>query len=164
MKRTILYCIASSVILFIVSFFLRRTIFNFFLSLFNESNLDFAVYQVNGYFIRALKVGTGIGLIPLLLMAAWVMGSITSFRKRSFSILIVLICIALAIMLNVSRVSNHQMAISSLGTPIPFPIEKLYFEYAIVIGLVSGSVISYVFFRKRKLQEETKAAIEAIGT
>lgn len=163
MKRTTLYCIVSSVILFIGSFLLRGTISNFFLSLFNESNLDFAVYQVNGYCIRDLKVSTGIGLTPLLLMAAWVLGSITSFRKRSFSVLIVLVCIALAIVFNVYRINSHQMAISPLGTPIPFPIEKLYFEYAIIIGAVVGSVISYVIFRKRKWQEETKTAIEAIG-
>ena len=164
MRRTILYCLISAVILFVVSFFLRDTIHDFFLSLFNGSNLQFAVYALNSYLIIALKVSVSIGTIPLLLLVAWISGNITSFRKRSFSVLIVLVCIVLAIMLNVFRISSHEMVISPLGAPIPFPIEKLYFEYAIIIGVVSGSVISYFIFRKRKSQEETKAAIEEIGT
>jgi len=164
MKRTISYCIISSVILFIVSFFLSHTIFNFFLALFNRSNLQFAVYALNSYFIIALKVSVSIGTIPLLLLVAWISSNITSFRKRSFSVLIVLVCIVLAIMLNVFRISSHEMSISPLGAPIPFPIEELYFEYAIIIGVVSGSIISYFIFRKRKSQEETNAAIEEIGT
>jgi len=163
-KRTILYCMVSSVILFIVSFFLSRTISDFFLSLFNGSNLQFAVYALNSYFIIALKVSVSIGTIPLLLLVAWISGNITSFRKRSFSVLIVLVCMVLTIMLNVFRISSHEMVISPLGAPIPFPIEKLYFEYAIISGVVSGSMISYFIFRNRKSQEETKAAIEEIGT
>lgn len=163
MKRTIVYCITSSVILFIVSFFLRHTISNFFLSLFNGSNLEFAVYALDSYVIIALKLSISIGTIPLLLLAAWNFGNITSSRKMLFSVLIVLVCIALAIMLNVSRISRHQMVISPLGSPIPFPVEALYFEYAIITGAVAGSVIAYFIFRKRKLREETRAAIEAIG-
>ena len=163
MKRTIVYCVISSVILFIVSFFLSNTIFGFFLSLFNRSNLQFAVYALNSNFIIALKVSVTIGTIPLLLLVAWISGNITSFRKRSFSVLIVLVCIVLTIMLNVFRISSHEMVISPLGAPIPFPVEELYFEYAIIIGVVSGSIISYFIFRKRKSQEEMKAAIEEIG-
>jgi hypothetical protein len=163
MKRTVLFCIVSSVILFIVSFFLSHTISDFFLSLFNGNNLQFAVYALNSYFIIALKVSLTIGTIPLLLLVAWIYGNITSFRKRSFSLLIVLVCIVLTIMLNVFRISGHEMLISPLGTPIPFPIEELYFEYAIISGVVSGSIISYFIFRNRKMQAETKAAIEEIG-
>ena len=163
MKRTILYCMVSSVILFIVAFFLSHTISNFFLSLFKGSNLQFAVYALNSYFIIGLKVSFTIGTIPLLLLVAWISGNITSFRKRSFSFLIVLVCIVLAIMLNVFRISSHQMIISPLGIPIPFPIEEIYLEYAIISGVVSGSIISYFIFRNRNTQEETKVAIEEIG-
>lgn len=164
MKRTILYCIVGSVILFIVSFYLNGTIFDFLLSLFNGSNLQLAVYALNSNFIIALKMSLGIGTIPFLLLAAWISGNIASFRKRAFSVLIVLVCIVLTVMLNVFRISGHEMVITPLGSPIPFPIEALYFEYAIFIGGLSGSVISHFIFRKRKWQEETKAAIEAIGT
>jgi hypothetical protein len=163
MKRTILYCMVSSVILFIIAFLLRETIFNFFFSLFNGSNLQFAVYAFNSPLKIALKVSIGIGTIPLLLLIAWIPNNIKTFRKMSFSVLIVLVCIALAITINVFRIRSHQIAISPLGVPIPFPIEELYFEYAIIVGVVTGSIISYFIFRRRKLQEETKAAIEAIG-
>lgn len=104
------------------------------------------------------------GSIPLLLLVAWISGDISSFRKKLFSVLIVLAGIALAMVLNVIRISSHEMEISPLGTPIPFHIEKLYFEYAIITGVVLGSIISYFIFRKIKSQEETKAAIEEIGT
>ena len=164
MKRTILYCMVSSVILFIVAFFLSHTISNFFLSLFKGSNLQFAVYALNSYFKIALKVSFSIGTIPLLLLVPWISGNITSFRKRSFSVLIVLICIVPAIMLNVFRIISHQIVITPLGSQIPFPMEELYFEYAIFIGAVSGSIICYVIFRKIISQEETRAAIEEIGT
>ncbi len=163
MKRTLLYCIISAAILFIISFFLSGTILDFFLSLFNGTNLQFAVYALNSHFIIALKVSASIGTIPLLVLVAWIYGNITSLRKRSFSVLIVLACIVLAIMLNVLRISSYDMIISPLGSKIPFPIEELYFEYAIMTGIVSGSIISYFIFRRRKLQEEAKAAIEAIG-
>lgn len=163
MKRTTLYCIVSSVILFIVSFFLSGTILDFYLSLFSRSNLQFAVYALNSNFIIALKVSLSIGTIPFLLLAAWVSGNIASFRKRSFSVLIVLVCIVLFTMINVFRISSHEMVISPLGAPTPFPIEELYFEYAIFIGGLSGSIISHFIFSKRKANEEMKAAIEAIG-
>lgn len=125
--------------------------------------MQFAVYAFNSTFKIALKVSLSIGAIPLLLLIAWIPSNIKTFRKMSFSILIVLVCIALAITINVFRVRSNEMEISPLGVPIPFPIEELYFEYAIIIGVVSGSLIAYFIFRKRRLQEETKAAIEAIG-
>jgi hypothetical protein len=164
MKRTILYCITGSIILLIVSFYFNNKIFDFFYSLFNGSNLQFAVYALNSTFIIALKVSLSIGTIPLLLMVAWVSGNVTSLRKRSFSVLILLVCIVLAIMVNVFRIRSHEMVISPLGTQIPFPMEELYFEYAIIIGGVSGTIAAYLIFRKRILQEETRAAIEEIGT
>jgi len=164
MKRTILYCTISSVILFIVSFYLSGTILDFFLSLFNGSNLQFAIYDVGSSFMTALKLSVIIGAIPLLVLAAWISGNITAFGKRSFSVFIVLACIVLAIILNVFRISSHEIVLSPLNAQIPFPFEELYFEYAIIIGAVLGSVISYFIFRKRKLREETKAAIEAIGS
>ena len=163
MKRTIIYCIISSVILFIVSFFLMNAIFDFLFSLFDGNDLQFAIYAFNSPFIIGLKLSVCIGLIPLLLLTAWNFGNITSPRKMLFSVLIVLVCIVLAIMLNVYRINQYQMEVSPLGTPIPFPIEEVYFEYAILAGVVSGAVITYFIFRKRKLQEETRAAIEAIG-
>lgn len=163
MKCTILYCIISSIILLIVSFYFNDTIFDFFYSFFNGSDLQFAVYAINSTFKIALKVSLSIGAIPLLLLIAWIPSDIKTFRKMSFSVLIVLVCIALAITINVFRIRSHGIATSPLGVTIPFPIEELYFEYAIIVGVVTGSIISNFIFRKKKLQEETKAAIEAIG-
>lgn len=164
MKHSVLYCIISSVILFIVSFLLRDTIFDLIFSLFNGSNLEFAVYHINSPFIIALKLSASIAAIPLSLLGAWISNNIIAFRKRALSVLIVLVCLVLAIMLNVFRISSHGIVKSPLNVQIPFPIEKLYFEYAIIMGVVSGLIISYFIFRKRKLQEEMKAAIEEIGT
>lgn len=99
----------------------------------------------------------------MLLLVAWISGNITSFRKRSFSVLIVLVCIVLTIILNVFRISSHEMIISPLGAPIPFPIEELCFEYAIIIGVVSGSIISYFIFRKRKTIQDLNLEIKEFG-
>ena len=122
------------------------------------------MYAPDSKFKIALKLGLSIGIIPLLMLSAWVYGSITSFRKRSSSVFIVLLCIVLACIFNVYRIRSYEMQVSPLGSPIPFPVEELYFEYAVIISTVLGSILTYLIFRKRNLREETKAAIEAIGT
>lgn len=163
MKRTILYCIVSSVVLFIFSFYSGGTILEFFLSFFKGSNLEFAVYHHNSPFVQVLKLSASVAAIPMLLLGVWIRNNITSFRERSLTVLIILVCVILGIIANIYRISSHEIVRSPLNIQIPFPTEKLYFEYAILISIFSGLIISYFIFRKKKLQEEMKTAIDAIG-
>ena len=150
MKRTILYCIISSIILLIASFYLNDRIFDFFLSFFKSGRLQFVVNEVNSPFLATLKLGLSIGIIPLLLLIVWLAGKITSFRRRLFSVLIMIVCIVLAIMVNVFRISSHEIVMTNLPAVISFPVEELFFEYAIGIGSIVGAAISYFIFRERR--------------
>ncbi len=150
MKRTILYCVSSSIILFILSFYFSDEIFDFFLLFFYDGHLNFVVTAVNGTFLIALKISLSIAIIPLILLIAWIGGRIESSRKRLFSILIVVGCMVLAMMLNVFRINSYLRLLTNLDAQISFPVAKLFFEYAISIGTIVGVVISYFIFRKRK--------------
>lgn len=161
MKRTILYCIASSIILLIVSFYFNDRIFDFILSFFEGGHLQFVVHEFNSPFLAALKLSVSIGIIPLLLLIVLLAGQITSYRKRLFSVLIIVGCIALAIMMNVFRISSYEIEMTKLPAQITFPFEELFFEYAIAIGSILGSAISYFIFRKRKSNEELNLEIKA---
>ena len=150
MKRTILLCITSAIILFAGALAFNNVITDLFLSFFNNGHLNFVVNAVNSTFMVALKISISFGLIPLLLLILWITGKITLFSKRLLSVLVVTVCIILAIMLNVFRINSHEIVMANLPTQINFPIEELFFEYAIAIGTISGVVISYFTFRKRK--------------
>jgi hypothetical protein len=162
MKRTILYCVSSSIILFIVSFYFRDKLFDLFFSFFNERNLGFAVHALNSTFLISLKTSASIGVIPLLLLVVWIAGKITSSRKKLFSFLIVIVCIILTIIVNVLRI-NYVTAMANLPNQAIFPVEDLFFEYAISIGAILGTAISYFIFRTRQRKEELNAAIKEIG-
>ena len=164
MKRTILYCVTSSILLFVISFYFIDAIFDFFFSFFKEEHLQFDVQEPSGPFHGALKVSLSIGIIPLLLLIAWIAGCITASGRRVLSGLIVTVCIWLSIMVNVFRIQTHEMVMTALPARVSFPFEKLFFEYAICIGAISGAAVSYFILRKRKGREELKQEIQAIGT
>jgi len=162
MKRTILYCVASSLILFVASFYLINEIYNFFFSLFKASHLQFVAQQVSSPFVSGLKLSASVGIIPLLLLIAWMAGRITTLRRRSFSILIVMVCIWLAFMVNIFRIKSQEMVMTNLPAHVYFPLEALYFEYAIFMGALAGAVISYFIFKGRTGSEALRE-INAIG-
>ena len=153
MKPTILYCLAASIILFIVAFYFNDEIFDFFLSFFKDGHLIISQQGVGSPFVVVLKVCLSVGIIPLIILIVWIAGKISSFSKRIFSILVVIVCIAITIMLNVFRIKSHEMVMTNLPAHVYFPLEELFFEYAIAVGAISGAVISYLAFRKRKIMK-----------
>lgn len=163
MRRIIIYCIVASFLLFISSFYYIDYILNFFFRILKKGTLSFNVTKVNETFIIAKNISLSIGAIPLLLMACWAVGKITSVRKRIFSILIQLAAVALAIFINVIRIENNAAHITSELVSVKVPIGEMYFHYAIFGGAFLGATISYLIFLRRQAKEELTRLVAQFG-
>jgi hypothetical protein len=162
MKRTILFCCIASILLFIASFGLGDVIYDFFLSFFDNRRLVFQVTAINGTFLSKLKLSLSIALVSILLLTVWVAGNISLLKKRLSSIMIVLVCIVIALGLNIFRIKSHEMVMTNLKGKILFPSDELFFEYTIFIGAVLGCILAYLIFRSPKLNTGMDLAISEI--
>lgn len=163
MKRTILFCSCISILLFIVSFYLIDILFDFLISFFSTSNLHFVVTEISGTFLLALELSLSIAFVPLVLLAIWLGGNIILLKKRLFSIITVLICISLALAINILRIQSHDITIASLKGKVSFPMQNLNFDIAIIAGAVIGGIVSYFIFRTKKTDAGLDSGISEIG-
>ena len=163
MKRTIVYCILSSILLLVLAFYFSGEIIDFILSLFYNSESRFVVTHVNEPFLLSVKLSLSIAVIPIIIMIAWFTGKISSNRKWLFSVMIIIGCIALSILLNVFRIQMRLNKIANSAYKSRIPIGQLYFEYAILIGAIFGLLITYFVFKNKRLNEDLNPAISEIG-
>jgi hypothetical protein len=163
MKRTILFCSIAAILLFIASFYYFNVINGFLFSFFDKSNLSFFVTEINGTFLLAFKLCMSIALIPMFLLLIWLVGNIGSVKSRVFSIIIMLACIIIAVGINVFLIQSHDITMTNWKRNVSFPLEKVFFEYAIFLGAAVGSIISYFIFKRAKINKEQNIAISQIG-
>ncbi len=97
-----------------------------------------------------------ISLTPILLIATWKIGSITSPKKRIASILVVFMFMVLGVFVRRQILKTYFVQQSKITTNkirsgyIMYPYNELNFERYIFTGTCFGCIISYFLFRRRE--------------
>ena len=106
------------------------------------------------------------GLMPLLLFFTWQLIPLYSTDKKTSTVFIIIICMALAAYIRHKMLVSHfEEMVESLtnknaGPSVPFSFEELYFEYYLLGGLISGCVISYLIFHNKVIKGRTMLNIK----
>jgi hypothetical protein len=150
MKNSVVYSILIAFVLAIISFMNIDGVVEFFNIFFKNTRIHFISTSISGPFDMALKLSLAIGLIPILVVLTWIKGNIVLFKQRFLSVFIVIGCITICLAVNIFRIQSVEMQMTALPAQIFFPLERLYIEYAILIGTILGCLLSYLIYRKRK--------------
>jgi hypothetical protein len=91
--------------------------------------------------------------IPLLLFFTWQLIPLYNNDKKTFSVLLVIICIVLAVYIRykilVSEFTKMVESSSSKTSLIAIPFEQLGFEWYVAGGLLVGCIISFMAFHNK---------------
>lgn len=148
MKRAVLFCTVFAALLFIISLEFYGAIYEYLLSFHNGSHLVFQATSVNDINNR-LILSVSIAIIPFFILAVWQIGEIVLMRRKIFSIIVVVVFIAIALVLNDFRIFTTETMMDNLRGVIPYPLEKVYFGYAIFSGSFLGSASAYILLRSK---------------
>jgi len=151
MKRTIIFCCIAVLVLFCTAYMFGGQILDFLFNLVCKDNIQIQGNTVSGPVLWVIWLSSCIAVIPLFLLATWLLGNITLFKHRMFSIIIVLLFITICIAIDVWQIrSNVPPDFNGIKTKILIPFEVLHFEYAVLIGIFLGSFLSYFIFKRKK--------------
>lgn len=94
-------------------------------------------------------------VIPVFIVLTWRLAHITSFRKKIASALFILIFITIGIFMRHQEVKTYFTTVvrpallTKDKTSITYPIDPINFVYYMLAGLITGCVLTFVFFRQR---------------
>lgn len=108
--------------------------------------------------------GMVIAMIPVFLLLTWRLIPLYDYHKKTFSALIVLVCMAFATYLRhkilAGDFTNMVQSQSDTSYMIDISFEQLDFEWYLAGGLVSGCLISYLAFHNTRVKRKQFVRIE----
>lgn len=96
--------------------------------------------------------------VPLLIFITWRIIPLESGDKKTFSALVVLICMALATFIRyrilVSRFNDMVESSSNLNYGISVAFEQLGYEWYLTGGLLAGCIVTYLAFHNKIIRRQ----------
>lgn len=159
-KGTVFLTITISFILFLVCFITYGNIYDFMLP--KVENVSYQTTELNQLFLQSLVFSVSIATIPVLLLLIWRFSPITSKNKKIASIATVIFCILATALIRVQIIKNYlKMLVSNVNSLndkalVSYPINRVYFEYYIILGICIGCVVSHFLFRQNDIKNPVK--------
>jgi hypothetical protein len=122
-------------------------------------NVDGATYQTTDFsseFYNSIIFSLALGLIPISLLLLWKLSKVNAINKKMLSVFIIIICMTLAVLIRQQTIKSHLQELTKSSTvtsnnfSVSYPIDKVNFEYYLLIGLFIGWLMSYLIFRQEK--------------
>lgn len=155
-KKTVFFAVLLSIALFALGLFTFDEFI--YLVLPDAGGVSYHVTDLNRELWTTLSFSLVIGLMPILVLATWMLAPIVSTNKKCASMIIVIICTVLAIFARKQMLSSYFSGVSKNFSLSPdkidigYLIDQMNFEYYIFLGSCMGCLISYFLLREKRIQ------------
>lgn len=156
-KKTVFFAVLLSIALFALGLFTFDKFI--YLVLPKADGVSYYVTDLDRELWTTLSFSLVIGLMPILVLATWVLAPIVRGNKKCASIMIVLISIVLAVFVRKQMLSSYftgvpkNFSLSPDKIDIGYLINQTNFEYYMFLGGCMGCLISYFLLREKRIQQ-----------
>ena len=155
MQKSIIIGIASSVVLFFIGYMTFSSFFAWSLPVHRDA--PYISTAINFHFTHSLVFGIALSLIPMAIVLTWKFADIFSAEKKLYSSLLIIAITILAALIRYRMIRVMVQKKAESGHPYEYgiPPGKVNIEIYMIIGLMTGMMITCFLFYRRK--EKTPA-------
>ena len=169
--RIIIIAIVSSIALFVVGLSTWNSFFTLMLPIVGDTR--YLATSLGTSFRNYILFSLTLALIPIATILIWKYGPVINTQRKFLTVCIILIAMTTSALIRhemiKSKARNLQpttvIDYSDPGNPVPktiesgIPVDTLYFELFILVGLIAGSIISFLTLKQKTINLSTVANV-----
>ena len=155
-KKALLISIAIASVLFLAAFLQFGTLLSVLLP--KHEHITYATSRFGSQFRIGLSFSLMLSLAPILLYFTWQRSGIQSIRKRSLSIVFLLVSMAISLLIRRQLLLTSLQEVSLVKSStaenitISIPLENVHFEWYLLAGLIVGALLSSILLKEKKTE------------